>query len=231
MTNLINIIKSSLLPAKQQQHSQPAHDLGFSKEQQGGFESISAVLFIDLRDFAIWSQEKPPSDIIYIINQYFTAISKTVRQCNGWVDKYMGDGVLAVFGHTSNTKKGCIEAITAARRIDHEVKRVNSKLSKKLKKPISVGMGLHVGPLIIGLIGENNTSTMTSIGPVVNNTVNLEQLTKEKQCQIILTESVAAQSGLSFDKFQTEYVLMRDVNIPIEVFCIEAARHLPKAKI
>lgn len=201
----------------------------FSYDEEKGIERTVAVLFIDLKDFAHWSLDKKPNDVVYILNQFFHAIGKAVHQSGGWVDKYMGDGVLAVFGHKSDATQGCTQAIAAAKRIDHAVKRVNSKLSRKLNKPVKIGMGLHVGPLLMGRIGQKHHASMTTIGPVVNIAIGLEELTTEKECQIILTQNVVENTKLSFQDFDSEYVLVRDMDIPIEVFCVEAARSLPKA--
>lgn len=197
-----------------------------SQEAQG-VERPLAVLFLDIRGFTNMSQDKLPYDVVFILNRMFAAIGHPIQQEDGWIDKYLGDGLMAVFGRNSGTEKGCRQALRAARRIDLALDKVNADLESELKEPLRIGIGIHVGPLVLGEIGHDHTAAMTVIGRTVNAAARLEAATKELECQVALSADVARHAGIDLSPFETRSISVRGLDEPLDVIAIRSARDLP----
>lgn len=192
-----------------------------------GVERPLAVLFLDIRGFTNMSQDKLPYDVVFILNRLFAAIGHAIQEEGGWIDKYLGDGLMAVFGRELGPQEGCRQALRAARKIDLALDQVNEELKSELKEPLRIGMGLHVGPLVLGEIGHDHTAAMTVIGRTVNAAARLEAATKDMQCQVALSSEVAKQAGLDLSGFETRSVSVRGLDEPLDVIPVKSARDLP----
>ncbi len=191
-----------------------------------GVEQELVVIFIDVRGFTRMTADKLPYDVVYILNQFFDAAGEAIVSENGWIDKYMGDGLMAVFGRNDGPGSGCRQALRAAKDIDFALDRVNKRIASEIPNPLQIGIGLHVGPLVLGKIGYRNTSAMTVIGRTVNAAARLEALTKEKNCQVIVSAAVADLAGLETSSFERETVTVRGLHDPIDVFFIPRGRDI-----
>lgn len=99
---------------------------------------------------------------------------------------------------------------------------------EEIGRPLRVGMGIDVGPLVVGHIGHAETAMLTVIGTTVNSANRLEALTKEKNCQLIVALDVLAHAGLSPDTFAREEVAIRGLSASRAVALIDKARNLPQ---
>lgn len=192
-----------------------------------GVERPLAVLFLDIRGFTNMSQDKLPYDVVFILNRMFAAIGQAIQQEGGWIDKYLGDGLMAVFGRDSGPEAGCQQALRAARRIDLALDKVNADLESELKEPLRIGMGIHVGPLVLGAIGHDHTAAMTVIGRTVNAAARLEAATKDMKCQVALSAEVARQAGVDLSAFETRSISVRGLDEPLDVIAVRSGRDLP----
>lgn len=192
-----------------------------------GIEATAAILFLDLRGFTKFSESMLPYDIVHLLNRFFERTGDAVLSNNGRIDKYTGDGLMAVFGHTDGPQLGCIQALKAARRIDLGLKDLNVQLGSEIDQPLRVGMGLDAGDLVMGRIGHVNTAAMTVIGNSVNTASRLEAMTKDFGCQLVMSAAVARYAGLGTDRFVKEVVGIRGLSDPIDVICVHRARNLP----
>ena len=111
-----------------------------------GVEKPLAVMFLDLRDFTQLSQSRLPYDVVFILNEFFAAAGSAIHTHGGWIDKFLGDGLLAIFGQRHGVEVGCRQALRAARAIDLALDHVNAKLGAEIGRPLRVGMGIHAGP-------------------------------------------------------------------------------------
>jgi len=166
-----------------------------------GVEQELAVMFIDVRGFTKMSADKLPYDVVYILNEFFDVAGEAIERENGWIDKYIGDGLMAVFGRKDGPRLGCRQALQAAKEIDLALDEVNMRIASEITVPLQIGIGLHVGPLVLGRIGHQNSSAMTVIGRTVNAAARLEALTKDKKCQVIASVSTADYAGLKTSSF------------------------------
>jgi adenylate cyclase len=195
-------------------------------EDQGA-ERTLAVLFLDTRGFTSIAEGRLPYDVVFILNRLFAEAGEAIARHGGTVDKYLGDGLMALFGTDAGEAAGCRQALAAARDIDLALDRLNRELEAEVGQPLRIGMGLDVGPLVVGQIGHPDSAMRTVIGTTVNAASRLEALTKEKGCQLIVAAEVLALAGLAADAFPREEVAIRGLTAPRPVALVRQARDLP----
>lgn len=189
-----------------------------------GSERNLAVLFLDTRGFTSIAEARLPYDVVFILNRLFAVVGEAIAKHGGKIDKYLGDGLMAIFGVHTGEAAGCRQALSAARAIDMALDRLNDEIIDEIGQPLRIGMGIDVGPLVVGPIGH----THTAIGTTVNAASRLEALTKEKGCQLIAAADVLALAGLRADAFPREEVMIRGLSAPRSVALVKRARDLPQ---
>ncbi len=194
-----------------------------------GVEKPLAVLFLDMRDFTRLSANKLPYDVVFLLNEFFAATGVAITNHGGWIDKFLGDGLLAIFGQDDGVEAGCRQALRAARAIDLALDFVNAKLQAEIGRPLRVGMGIDAGPLLLGRIGYGESVDLTVIGSAVNVASRLESLSKEKGYQIVLSKRVARYAGWEGEDQFKATVDVRGVAEPVEVIGVGRGRDLPAA--
>jgi adenylate cyclase len=199
---------------------------GLPESESDGVERILALMFLDVRNFTRMMENKLPYDVVFILNEFFAATGMAISEHGGSIDKFLGDGLLAVFGRNNGPEDGCRQALQAARAIDLALDHVNARLESELASPIEIGVGIHVGPLLLGRIGWGEAVDVTVIGHTVNAASRLEALTKEKNCQLVISRDVAQYAGLPFQE-SGEEIKVRGVAEPIEIVTIRRGRDLP----
>lgn len=197
---------------------------GYANPQ--GEERTLAVLFFDLRGFTRMSNGRLPYDVVYMLNHLFAAVGEAIEAEGGWIDKYMGDGLMALFGRDTGPHVGCQQALRACRRIDVAVERVSTELRSEFDEPLRIGIGLHVGPLVLGEIGYHESARLTVIGDAVNTASRLEALTKDPPCQLIFSTTIADYSGLDVGGLTAQSTQVRGVREPLGIYRIIRARDL-----
>ncbi len=191
-----------------------------------GVEKTVAIMFLDVRGFTKLSDRQLPYDVVFLLNRFFGAIGEAIASEDGWIDKYMGDGVLAVFGRESGPEAGCRAAVAAAAKIDTALDRLNAELDSEAHPKLRIGIGLHVGQLVIGRIGHPDSASLTVIGRPVNVASRLEALSKEKGCQLVLSRDLARMAGVQAKGIPTEHVTVRGASEALEVLLVPRASQL-----
>ena len=136
--------------------------------QAHGGERYVAILFADIRGFTSISEGKLPYDVVFLLNRYFRATGQAVQAAGGRLDKFIGDGVMAIFGLDSAPEVACRQALDAARRMALALDDLNEAMSGDLDQPLRIGIGLHAGPTIVGEMGYERATSLTAIGDTVN---------------------------------------------------------------
>jgi adenylate cyclase len=193
----------------------------------GGVEKQLAVMFVDLRDFTRFSEKRLPFDVVFVLNEFFGVIGSAIAEHGGWIDKFLGDGLLAVFGQRVGVKVACRQALRTVRAIDLALDHVNAKLEAEFGRRLEVGIGVDAGPLLLGRIGYGEAVDFTVIGNAVNVASRLEALSKEKGFQVVISREVARQAGWEPTEGEMMQVPVRGVAGPIEVIGIVRGRDLP----
>jgi adenylate cyclase len=193
----------------------------------GGVEKSLAVMFVDLRDFTRFSEKRLPFDVVFVLNEFFGVIGAAITEHGGWIDKFLGDGLLAVFGQRVGVEIACRQALRTVRAIDLALDHINAKLEAEIGRPLAVGIGVDAGPLLLGRIGYGEAVDFTVIGNAVNVASRLEALSKEKGFQVVISREVARQAGWEPASEVTMQVPVRGVAEPVEVIGIARGRDLP----
>jgi len=150
------------------------------------------VMFLDIRDFTTFSEKREPEEVFNYLESLFEFMIEIVNRHHGVVNKFLGDGFMAVFGAPLSHGADCLNAIAAAREI---LVRVNEEVTCGRILPTTVGIGLHFGEAVTGSIGSSLRREYAVIGDVVNVASRIEQLNKQFGSQILISQSVWKAAG------------------------------------
>ncbi|MEK9947443.1 MAG: adenylate/guanylate cyclase domain-containing protein [Alphaproteobacteria bacterium] len=191
-----------------------------------GAEREVAILFADIRAFTAFSEKKLPYDVVFVLNQYFRTMGEAVERAGGQLDKFIGDGVMALFGIETDTEAGCRAALEAARRMALGLKEPNENLKNDLPEPLRIGIGIHVGSVIVGDMGYAGARSVTAIGDPVNTASRLEAMNKDFASQLIVSKKVARRADLDLSSERLEVVTVRGRADPLQVYILNDAADL-----
>ncbi|WP_420584696.1 adenylate/guanylate cyclase domain-containing protein [Ruegeria sp.] len=159
-----------------------------------GQERKLAVLFLDMRGFTSLTTGQLPYDIVFLLNRFFDAIVPAITSDGGVVDKYMGDGLLAVF-ETPDAASSARAGLKAAADVSRALERFNQMLESEGSPRIRIGMGLHLGDLVLGEIGAAGNAPRTIIGDAVNVASRLEGETKGLGVELLVSAELLRAAG------------------------------------
>jgi len=212
-----------LLPATAQ-----ARD-GFSRPGYlHGAEREIAILFGDLRSFTQLSEKKLPYDLVFLLNRYFAETGHAVEAAGGHIDKFIGDGVMALFGLDSGVEAGCRQALAAARDMSARMESLNRALVHDIPEPLRIGIGIHTGPAIVGEMGYGSAVSVTAVGDSVNTASRIEGLTKTYGCELVISEAVALRAGIDVGDAPRHEIEIRGRVERLVVRTFARARDLPE---
>lgn len=152
-------------------------------------ERKMAVLFSDIRSFTSLSETMSPRENFSFLNSYLRRVGPSVRKYGGFIDKYIGDAVMALFPDKPDA------ALLTAIDMQHELREFNHHRLKKNFAPVRIGIGLHAGTLYLGTIGEAERMDSTVISDTVNVTSRIEHLTKKLGAPVLISGSLFSQIG------------------------------------
>ncbi len=165
-----------------------------------GREARLAVLFLDMRGFTARTDGQLPYDVVFLLNRFFDEIVPPILSAGGTVDKYMGDGLMAVF-ETDTPEASANASLQAIAGIGRALAAFNDTLEAEGSAPVAIGIGVHLGNVVLGEIGAAGRAPRTLIGDTVNTASRLESETKALgvQALISLDTLVASQVAASED--------------------------------
>ncbi len=146
-------------------------------------EKNVTVLFTDVRDYTRLSESMTPEQNFKFVNAYVGRMGPIIQQNQGFVNQYLGDGIMALFPHEAD------HALDSAIEMQRTLALYNKRRIKKGYVPIAVGMGLHTGPLVMGIIGDVNRNDTAIIADTVNTASRTEGVTKHYGANIVISES------------------------------------------
>jgi adenylate cyclase len=177
-----------------------------------GETRTATILFADLRGFTAMAEREPAPELVEWLNRYFDAMTAWVGECGGFVDKFVGDAMLVVFGlfadQTDASGRGPAPAPEPAARSAAAGVRCALGMRERLvalnraresggKPPLSLGAGVHTGDVIAGTIGATDRHEYTVIGDAVNVAERLQEQTRELGCDVVVSEHTAALARLA----------------------------------
>lgn len=146
-------------------------------------EKVVTVLFTDIRDYTSISEQMTPEDTFRFVCTYNEHLGPIIRKHNGFINQYLGDAIMALFPGNAG------DALAAAIEIKKDIVAFNEKRRLKNRPPIQIGVGMHTGPLIMGITGDKDRLDATTISDTVNTASRIESLTKYYKVGILLSEA------------------------------------------
>ena len=193
-----------------------------------GMEKEIAILFADIRAFTKLSERKLPYDVVFLLNRYFAEMGHAVERAGGRIDKFIGDGVMALFGLDGAPEAGCREALAAAKAMAAQLVELNRALAHDLPEPLRIGIGIHFGPAIVGEMGYGSAVSVTAVGDSVNTASRLEALTKDYGAQLVVSEALVACAGIALGAAPAHDLEIRGRVERLRVRVITSALDLPE---
>lgn len=184
-----------------------------------GQERDIVVMFADIRGFTQISEQRLPYDVVFILNRYFADMGVAIEGAGGRIDKFIGDGIMALFALDNTYGDGCRDALRAARAMAGNLNALNESLRNDLDEPLRIGIGIHGGSAIVGELGYRKTRGLTAVGDTVNTASRLETLTKDYTAQLVVSGAVVEAAGADLSAFQLEEVEIRgrEESLPVRV--------------
>ncbi len=136
--------------------------------QQGGESRVVTVMFTDIRGFTALSSNSEASTILQMLNDYYEVVVEIVFRHEGTVDKFMGDGMMVLWGAPVHHQDDCARAVRAALDIQRAMEAFNFDRASRGQMPIQVGIGINTGPVVAGYLGSSRTMSYSVIGDTVN---------------------------------------------------------------
>lgn len=190
----------------------------------GGVEQVITVMFVDIRSFTSRSAGVPPREVVRGLNQFLSVMVQVVEgQHGGLINKFLGDGFMALFGVGDQSSTHADAALAAARDMLEALRELNTTLAQQGEEPIEIGIGIHSGPAVIGSIGSPQRLEFTAIGATINIAARVEGLTKTIGEPLLFTAGTkeCAKARLPSREFAPQEI--RGMNQPIAVFTLHRA--------
>jgi adenylate cyclase len=185
-----------------------------------GKKRYITVLFADIRGFTTRSEKMPPESLVRDLNQYLTAMVEAIQSRNGMIDKFIGDGIMALFGVPLNDPNHILHAVEAAKAMIEALDRLNRKLVENGREPIAIGIGLHAGEAVVGNIGSPEKMEYTAIGDVVNTAARIESLTRKLDANILISgDAFSALEGKIAGEPKGDQAL-KGKDLPVSIYKI-----------
>lgn len=182
----------------------------------GGTNQTVTVLFADIRGFTGLSERAKPERILQLLNRYFSEMSEIIFAHGGTLDKYIGDGLMALFGAPLPAPEDAANAVETAVAMQQRLEILNETLVADGFEPLDVGIGLHTGEAIVGYVGCEKRSEYTAIGDTVNLAARLESNAQAKQ--ILISGATAAIIGNRFSLAAKAPVTVKNRVQPVPLF-------------
>jgi adenylate cyclase len=192
-------------------------------------EDKVAILFCDIRGFTSLSEKMSPQELMYFLNSYFLRMNAPIHQNKGFIDKFIGDAIMALFDSPQGQDSDkSADAIQAALEIQSALTLYNSHRANNKYAPVKNGIGIHFGPVVLGTVGSDDRMDTTVIGDTVNVAQRIESLCRYFNADILASKNTVL---LAQEKSDIEYRLLdnvlfkgKSVSIPI----VEIISHLPE---
>jgi len=167
----------------------------------GGEEHVATVMFTDIRGFTALSAHQPPAQVLGWLNRYLAAMDEVIREHGGFLNKFIGDGLMIIFGlplSQGGPQQDATRALQAAQAMLARVERLNAEPGADAMPHLRIGVGIHTGPLMAGSIGSASRQEYSVIGETVNLASRLESLNKTFKTEILLSAATKETVGAAF---------------------------------
>jgi adenylate cyclase len=196
----------------------------------GGTNSCVTALFSDIRNFTTMAETLLPQEVVQILNEYFSDMTPLVFEHYGLLDKYMGDGLMALFGVPYPCDDAAVNAVSAAIAMQRRMESVNKELKAIGLSEIAIGIGINTGMVTVGYIGSEERTDYTAIGDPINLAARLEK--QAQGWQIIISGSTREALGDRFPVRPSGNILVKGRKEPVQIFEVlwKEARQSPSTQ-
>lgn len=183
----------------------------------GGGSKLATIFFADIRGYTSFSEGRDPAYIVKILNEYFNEAVEIVIKNRGYIDKFIGDCIMAAWGVPMvNEEEDAIAAVATAVEIQELVASTNRAFFTGEASGLRIGVGMHTGPLIAGNLGSSRRMDYTVIGDTVNVAARLEGVAEADE--VIITEETRARIGDHFELDKRPAVRVKGKAEPIQIY-------------
>ena len=185
----------------------------------GGDKKVATIFFADIRGYTSFSETKEPEYIIEVLNEYFTEAVEIIIQHNGYIDKFIGDAIMAAWGVPMATvEEDAYEAVSCALEIQDKVKSKDRVFFRGPASKLKVGIGMHTGPLVAGNLGSSRRMDYSVIGDTVNVAARLEGVAGPGE--VVITDKTYDLLGDHFKVKEMQAVKVKGKKDPLRVFIV-----------
>jgi class 3 adenylate cyclase len=178
------------------------------------------ILFADLVSFTRLGEQLAPDALVKLLNEYFARMSRVITEHRGHVSKFIGDGLLALFGALEANPWQANDAVRAALAMRVELERYNQKLAAEGLPRLAFGIGVHRGVAIAGIVGSHELMEFTVIGNAVNIASRVEHLTRQHGVDILITDAVRQALDPRFALRELPAVTIRGISETMVTFAV-----------
>lgn len=173
-----------------------------------GEEKVLSFLFADMEGFTSFTESSQPYDVVHVLNRYYYSVGKLVKEHNGFIVDYFGDGFLAVFG-MENPECHAFDAVKAGLDINREVKNLNEYVRSLVNKEFRLRVGIHSDKVIVGTIGMKGMRKLSVIGDGVNFASRIESANKDLGTYFLVSEK-------TYERTKEQLTVRSEHTIPIK---------------
>ncbi len=185
-----------------------------------GIRKKVTILFSDIRNFTTFAEGHSPEEVVGFLNEYFESMIDVIFRNKGTLDKFLGDGLMVLFGAPLEDSAQEMNAVRAAVEMQQELHRLSRKWLRDLRAEIRVGIGVHTGQAIVGNVGSDKRMEYTAIGDTVNVASRLETATKTVGVPILVSETTHQAVNRDFSFEDRGAISVKGRSAPIAVFSV-----------
>jgi adenylate cyclase len=184
---------------------------------RSGKRQTVTILFTDIRGFTAFCESKDPAAVVDLLNQYLETMVAIIVRHHGHVDKFIGDGIMAIFSDDDGTAPG-----------DHPERAVRCALAMVTAPgQFKTGAGIHTGDVVVGVVGSSDKMEFTALGNTVNTASRLESLNKEYKSKLLMSGETRVRLPASLDAVCLGEVLVRGKTAPMSLYTLAEVRPEP----
>jgi len=184
----------------------------------GGEERELTVWFSDIAGFTSISESLEPHELVEFLNQYFTAMTSIVKEHGGFVDKYVGDAIIAVFGAPQSDPEHALHAVQSALACDKRLKELENSFALPDGLKVTARIGINTGEMLVGNIGSSDRLNYTIMGDAVNLAARIEGVNKMYGTTIMASDTTIAQCGDNIQVRELDTVRVKGKATPTTIY-------------
>ncbi len=189
-----------------------------------GERKRAIVFFSDIRNFTKMSDSMPPEQVVEFLNEYMSAMVPIILKHGGYVDKFMGDAIMALWSVPDSHPNDLPNALSACLAMRVALSKLNESRKDRKLPPLYIGMALHIGEVTVGNIGSNERMEYTVIGDTVNTASRIEASTKVYGTDLLVEKAISEPLGRTFVFEPCDVVHVKGKSEPLELFRVRGYR-------